>query len=173
MSSYINPANAVTASRFLTIPPFIYCIDTGRYQWATVVIIICGLLDVLDGLVAKWFDCRSGFGEVFDAVADGTCYGTFLLTLAIYRWVPWEPVVFVAVLGVINTLMRVVYARRAGRTTNYRSFAMERIAAFSAFLIGAGVNHFSVTFYYYSFAGLMLVVLLHDTKRMLIDPVAS
>ena len=53
-----NPANAVTASRFLCLPPFVWAVHNGYHQWATIFILICGLLDKLDGLVAKIFDCR-------------------------------------------------------------------------------------------------------------------
>jgi phosphatidylglycerophosphate synthase len=171
VSNYINPANAVTASRFLTLPPFVYFIDRGMYQWATLTVLTCGLLDLLDGAVAKWFDCRSGFGELFDAVADAICYGFCLLILTLWGWVPWPPVAAIFVMGAINSTMRGLYARRAGRATNYRSFAMERIVAFSAYLIGIGINQYEVEYFYYICAGLMLIVLIHDSKRMLIDPI--
>ena len=35
----------------------------------------------LDGFAAKIFDCRSAFGEVFDAITDGICYGFALVLL--------------------------------------------------------------------------------------------
>src|SRR5690606_28422755 len=162
------PANAVTASRFFTLPPFLYCIHHGLYQWATVTLIICGVLDLLDGKVAKLFNCSSGFGELFDAVADAICYGFFFAVLAWYGWVPRLPVITILALGLVNSAMRGIYARRAGRATNYRSFAMERIVGFSAYLIGIGINRFSSEFFFYSCAILMVIVMLHDTKRMLI-----
>src|SRR5262245_39288378 len=90
-----NPANAVTASRFLTLPPLYWAVDHGYRQWATIFIIICGLLDKLDGLVAKLFDCRSAFGEVFDAITDGICYGFGLILVAAYGWAPVIPVIVV------------------------------------------------------------------------------
>jgi hypothetical protein len=69
--------------------------------------------------------------------------------------------------------MRGIYARRAGRATNYRSFAMERIVAFSAYLIGIGINDFLVDYFYYTCVALMLIVVVHDSKRMLVDPIPS
>ena len=118
--SKLNPANAVTASRFLTLPPLLWAIQHGYRQWATLFILICGLLDKLDGLVAKLFDCRSAFGEVFDAITDGVCYGFALIVVAAYGWAPVVPVVAILVLGLANTAMRAVYAKRAGRTVNYK-----------------------------------------------------
>jgi len=63
-----NPANAVTASRYLFLPLLWWAIAHGLHQWATLLIIVCGLIDKLDGLVARIFDCRSAFGELFDAL---------------------------------------------------------------------------------------------------------
>ena len=53
MASNLNPANAVTASRFLTLPPFLWCVDHGYNQWATLFMILCGVLDLFDGAVAR------------------------------------------------------------------------------------------------------------------------
>ena len=70
-----------------------WAVDNGYHQWATLFILICGLLDKLDGLVAKLFDCRSAFGELFDAITDGICYGFCLIVVAAYGWAPVIPVV--------------------------------------------------------------------------------
>lgn len=166
-----NPANAVTASRFLTLPFFFYAVHTEQHQWATLFIIICGLMDKLDGLVAKIFDCRSAFGEMFDAITDGICYGFCLIVLAVYGWAPILPVVAIIVLGLANSALRGVYAKRAGRTVNYKSYAMERIVAYTGYLIGFATADMEVTFYFWLFVPLMTVIVIHDSKRMLFDAV--
>lgn len=173
MGNIVNPANAVTASRFITIPPFIYCVDQGLYQWAGVLVVLCAVGDLFDGAVARAFNCSSGFGELFDAVADGVCYGTFLVTLVGYGWVPWEPVGIIVALGVVNAVMRAAYVRRAGKTTNYRSFAMERVVAYAAYLCGFGTTGFQVSLFFWGCAVLMAIVVVHDAKRMLLDPVPA
>jgi phosphatidylglycerophosphate synthase len=166
-----NPANAVTASRFLTLPPLVWAVDHGYRQWATVLILICGLLDKLDGLVARLFDCRSPFGEMFDAITDGACYGFGLVLVAAYGWAPAIPVACVIALGLANSAMRGVYVKRAGRTTNYKSYAMERIVAYTGYLIGFATSGYQVTFFYWAFVPLMVAIVVHDAKRMLVDPV--
>jgi phosphatidylglycerophosphate synthase len=166
-----NPANAVTASRFLTLPPLVWAVHHGYRQWATIFIIVCGLLDKVDGLVAKLFDCRSAFGELFDAITDGICYGFGLILVAAYGWAPTIPVVLVIGLGLANTAMRGVYVKRAGRTTNYKSYAMERIVAYTGYLIGFATGGMEVTFFYWAFVPLMVAILIHDAKRMLVDPI--
>ena len=168
-----NPANAVTASRYLTLPPLWWAIDHGYRQYATLFIVLCGVLDKLDGLVAKVFDCRSTFGELFDAITDGLCYGTGLVLVAAYGWAPAVPVAFVIALGLLNTALRGVYLRRAGRAVNYKSYAMERIVAYTGYLIGFATSGMEVRYFYWAFMPVMLVIVLHDAKRMLIDPIPA
>ena len=166
-----NPANAVTAMRFLFLPPFLWAVHNGYHQWATLFILVCGLLDKLDGLVAKVFNCRSAFGELFDAITDGICYGFGLVLVAAYGWAPAIPVAAIIFLGVANTAMRAVYVRRAGRATNYKSYAMERLVAYTGYLIGFATGGMEVKFFYWLFVPLMVVIVGYDTKRMLIDPI--
>jgi len=166
-----NPANAVTASRFLLLPPFAWSVHQGYHQYATLFIIICALLDKVDGFVAKIFNCRSAFGEMFDAITDGICYGFCLIFVAAYGWAPVVPVVLVILLGLVNSGLRGIYAKRAGRTVNYKSYAMERIVAYTGYLVGFATGGMEVTFFYWLFVPLMAVIVLHDAKRMLVDAV--
>jgi phosphatidylglycerophosphate synthase len=169
----LNPANAVTASRYLTLPPLFYAIAHGHHQWATVLVIICGLLDKVDGFAAKIFDCRSTFGELFDAITDGICYGFALVLLGIYGWAPPIAVALVIAMGLANSAMRGIYVRRVGHAANYKSYGMERVVAYTAYLVGFGTSNYEVAFYYWLFVPVMLIVLVHDAKRMLIDPIPA
>jgi phosphatidylglycerophosphate synthase len=166
-----NPANAVTASRFLTLPPFVWAVMHDQHQLATLFMLICGLLDKLDGLVARIFDCRSQFGEVFDAVTDGICYGFGLIVVAAFGWAPIIPAVLVIVLGLGNSGLRGLYMRRAKRPVNYKSYAMERVVAYTAYLIGFATGGYEVQYFYWAFVPVMLVTVAHDAKRMLLDAV--
>lgn len=166
-----NPANAVTASRFFTLPPLYWAVTHNERQLATLFIIVCGLLDKLDGLVAKLFDCRSAFGELFDAITDAICYGFGLVLVAAHGWAPWIPVIGIIVLGLSNSGMRVLYAKRLGRAANYKSYAMERVVAYTGYLIGFATGGMEVTYFYWLFLPVMGLTLAHDAKRMLVDPV--
>ncbi|MEO8840118.1 MAG: CDP-alcohol phosphatidyltransferase family protein [Kofleriaceae bacterium] len=168
-----NPANAVTASRFLTLPFFFWAVQHGYHQWATLLMLGCGLLDKLDGLVARIFNCRSAFGELFDAITDALCYGFGLVVVAAYGWAPAIPVIGVIALGIANSVMRGIYVKRAGRTTNYKSYAMERLVAYTGYLIGFATAGFEVTYFYWLFLPTMIVILLYDSKRMLVDPIPA
>jgi phosphatidylglycerophosphate synthase len=166
-----NPANAVTASRFLTLPPFLWAVDRGYPQWATLFILLCGVLDKLDGAVAKIFDCRSAFGELFDAITDGICYGFAMIVVVAYGWAPAIPAIAVVALGAANSLLRLAYAKRVGRAVNYKSYAMERVVGFIGFMIGFATGRVEVDYYYWGFLPIFAVVVLHDARRMLLSPV--
>ncbi len=168
-----NPANAVTASRFLTLPPLLWAVDHGYHQWATLFMLGCGLLDKLDGLVARIFDCRSAFGELFDAITDALCYGFGLVVVAAYGWAPVIPTVLVVVLGFGNSGLRFAYAARAKRTINYKSYAMERLVAYTGYLIGFATSGYEVAYFYWLFPIVMIAIMVHDAKRMLLDPLPA
>jgi phosphatidylglycerophosphate synthase len=171
--SKLNPANAVTASRFLTLPPLYWAVMHDQRQLATVIIIVCGLFDKLDGLFARIFDCRSVFGEIFDASADAICYGFALILVAWHGWAPVPAVALVLGLGVVNAGMRFAYSARMGRTTNYKSYAMERLVGYTAYLIGFATASMETSFFYWMFVPLMAATIVHDAKRMLFDPVPA
>ncbi|MGE3457809.1 MAG: hypothetical protein AB7O24_22035, partial [Kofleriaceae bacterium] len=119
----------------------------------------------------KVFDCRSPFGEMFDAITDGICYGFCLILVAAYGWALVIPVASIIFLGVANSGLRAIYTKRAGRTVNYKSYAMERIVAYTGYLVGFATSGMEVTYFYWMFVPLMLIIVVHDAKRMLVDAV--
>ena len=171
MNRYVNPANAITAARYLTLAPFVYWLDRGQYQYAILMVALCGGLDLIDGAVARLFNCASDFGALLDAITDAICFGFFMVVLAIDGLLPLVPVAGILSIGVINTIFRAIYARRVGRPVNYRSYAMERLVAYTVYLIGFGVADFEAEFFSWVTFIMMVIVVLHDSKRMLIDPV--
>ena len=94
-----------------------------------------------------------------------------LILVAAYGWAPVVPVALIIALGLANTGMRAVYARRAGRAVNYKSYAMERIVAYTGYLVGFATAGFAVTYFYWLFLPLMAIIVGHDAKRMLVDPI--
>lgn len=171
--SPINPANAVTASRYLTLPGFLWAVDRGYPQWATLFILLCGVLDKLDGAVAKLFDCRSAFGELFDAITDGICYGFAMIVVVAYGWAPAVPALAVVGLGAANSLFRILYARRVGHAVNYKSYAMERVVGFIGFMVGFATARIEVDYFYWGFLPIFALVVAHDARRMLLDTVPA
>lgn len=168
-----NPANAVTASRYLTLPFLWWAVVHDERMWATLCIAFCGILDKLDGLVAKLFNCKSAFGELFDAITDGICYGFGLLLVIVHGWAPLIPALVVLLLGVGNTGLRGIYIRRAGRAINYKSYAMERVVAYFGYMIGFATSGMEERYFYWALVPVMIIIVGHDAKRMLLDPIPS
>jgi hypothetical protein len=50
---------------------------------------------------------------------------------------------------------------------------MERVVAYTIYLVGFGVTHVEPAFYSWLCFAIMGVILVHDLKRMLIDPVPA
>jgi phosphatidylglycerophosphate synthase len=169
--SNLNPANAMTASRFLCLPWFVWSLEQGHIQMATLALIVCGLLDVFDGLVARLLRCQTHFGAVFDAVTDAICYGVMMVLLPVYDLVSWVPVAIILGYGALTFVERAIFARRAKRTLNYRSYAMEKMAAYAAYLIGCGLAQFQVNLVFWAYVVLVTIIFIHDSKRLLLDPV--
>ena len=58
--------NILSFFRILLITPFMILFLNGQYVWATVMIIISGLTDCVDGFVARHFNQVSDFGKILD-----------------------------------------------------------------------------------------------------------
>jgi phosphatidylglycerophosphate synthase len=166
-----NPANAITFSRFAALPVFSWAAAHAQWQLAAIALVWCAGLDLFDGAVARALGCAGTFGEMLDAITDAACFGYFLVVLIAHDRLPAVPTIGFLALGVLNVGIRAIYARRAGRTTNYRSYAMERAVAFTAYLCGIGIIGVQPSYFSGVLFAVIAVVLAHDAKRMLIDPV--
>lgn len=74
--------NLLSLLRLLMIPliVWLYCVAE-RYYLAIVVIILSGLTDIADGIIARRFNMVSDFGKVFDPIADKLTQGALILCL--------------------------------------------------------------------------------------------
>lgn len=80
--------NLLSLVRLLLIPLIIwlYC-GVHRYYAAIAVIVLSGLTDIADGIIARKFGMVSDFGKVFDPIADKLTQAALILCLVIkYPW---------------------------------------------------------------------------------------
>ena len=67
----MNIPNILTVIRFLLIPVFAYqYLVYGNVVWATIILVLSGVTDVLDGYIARRFNLVTKWGVVFDPIAD-------------------------------------------------------------------------------------------------------
>lgn len=62
--------NIICLVRILLITPFVNFFLDGNYKWAALVIILSGLSDCFDGMIARRFNQESELGKILDPLAD-------------------------------------------------------------------------------------------------------
>lgn len=78
--------NFLSLVRLLLIPLIIWLYCTAEYRMISVaVIILSGLTDIADGIIARKFHMVSDFGKMLDPIADKMTQGAILLCLAIHN----------------------------------------------------------------------------------------
>ena len=86
--------NILTIVRFLLIPLILYFIFTNQYVAAFIMLTVSGLTDVLDGIIARKFDCITNFGKLVDPLADKATQIAILVALTVQGIIPlWMLVV--------------------------------------------------------------------------------
>lgn len=80
--------NILTIIRFFLIPFIIYFIFTEQYIMAFVMLTLSGLTDVLDGIIARRFDCITNFGKLIDPLADKATQISILASLTFKGIIP-------------------------------------------------------------------------------------
>ena len=73
--------NTLTIIRFFLIPAILYFIFTEQYIAAFIMLTVSGLTDVLDGIIARKFNCITNFGKLIDPLADKTTQIAILAAL--------------------------------------------------------------------------------------------
>lgn len=80
--------NTLTIIRFFLIPAILYFIFTEQYIAAFIMLTVSGLTDVLDGIIARKFNCITNFGKLIDPLADKTTQISILAALTFKGIIP-------------------------------------------------------------------------------------
>lgn len=93
----VNIANGLTTTRVLLVPLFAYLLIEGNFRSALLVFAVCGVSDMLDGLLARWLRQRTLLGFLLDPIADKILMATSFVVLAIVKVVPaWLTIMIVS-----------------------------------------------------------------------------
>lgn len=166
----LNPANAVTSTRLLVLPVVVWAMVTHRVVLALVLLIYSGVVDLVDGSIARYFQCAGPFGEMLDAISDAGLFLVTLVTAAVTGYVDPAPVAAFLGIGVINALGRVIHIRRVGRVTNFRSYASESVGGATFFVLVGVLLDFYAETTVWSMTILTTLVVVHDYWRILTLP---
>lgn len=80
--------NILTITRFFLIPFILYYILNEQYELSFVFLTLSGLTDVLDGTIARKYNCISNFGKLIDPLADKATQIAILAVLTFKNIIP-------------------------------------------------------------------------------------
>lgn len=90
----MNLPNSLTVLRILLIPFFVGFLIYGHYGWALGTLLVAGVTDVLDGVIARMANQRTKLGAYLDPLADKLLLTSAFVTLSILHFVPgWVAIV--------------------------------------------------------------------------------
>ncbi len=81
--------NQLTFLRFGFLPFFIISIHYRRYGIALAILIVAGLTDGLDGILARSLNQKSALGAYLDPIADKLLLSSSFVVLALNRQISW------------------------------------------------------------------------------------
>ena len=125
-----NIPNILTAFRILLIPVFIWQMMTGNTLVAGVILLVSGITDVLDGILARKLNWVTNLGKVLDPVADKiTLFAVCIVLLVVmrYYWIFFAILIFKETLHVV---MGYIMLRRNVEFTGARWFGKIATATF-------------------------------------------
>jgi len=90
----MNLPNFLTILRIFLIPAFVGLLLYGHYGWALGTLLVAGVTDVLDGVIARMANQRTKLGAYLDPLADKLLLTSAFVTLSVLHWVPgWVTIV--------------------------------------------------------------------------------
>lgn len=90
-----NVPNILSVIRILLVPVFVVLLLSGHNVAATIVFLAAGLTDVLDGYIARKYNCISTLGKVLDPLADKLIQASAFICLWVMNYIPWwMPVIY-------------------------------------------------------------------------------
>jgi len=85
----LNIPNLLTISRLFLVFPIILFIEINRHIYVIILIIIGGLTDYFDGLIARKFDLKTRLGAILDPLSDKVFYLIPLVFLCKNNLIPF------------------------------------------------------------------------------------
>lgn len=110
--------NQITFLRLGFLPFFLILIDYEHFRWALLVLVIAGLSDGIDGLLARRLDQRSSLGAYLDPIADKLLLSSSFVILAFKKKIAWWLTIMVLSRDVLLLTVAIVIILIAG----YRAF---------------------------------------------------
>ena len=100
--------NQITLLRLGFLPIFLILISYEHYRWALAVLVVAGLSDGIDGLLARKLNQRSSLGAYLDPIADKLLLSSSFVILAFKKEIAWWLTIIVLSRDVLILVVAVV-----------------------------------------------------------------
>jgi cardiolipin synthase (CMP-forming) len=110
--------NQITLLRLGFLPFFLILISYESYKWALLVLVIAGLSDGIDGLLARSLNQRSSLGAYLDPIADKLLLSSSFIILSFKKQIAWWLTIIVFSRDILILIVAVVILLVSG----YRPF---------------------------------------------------
>lgn len=129
--------------------------------WASILVILCGGFDILDGRLAEFTNKKSLFGAILDSTIDRYSEFFIYLGLAVYfrnHWTIW--IIFFAFLG--SVLVSYTKARAEGLGIKCEIGIMQRAERMSILFLGAFIGSIFNIFIPFMIASLVMIAVISN-----------
>ena len=110
--------NQITLLRLGFLPLFLILISYEEYRWALLILVLSGLSDAVDGLLARKLNQRSALGAYLDPIADKLLLSSSFIILAMEKRMPW----WLTILVLSRDILILVVAAVIILISGYRPF---------------------------------------------------
>ncbi len=110
--------NQITLLRLGFLPVFLSLIAYQRYRWALLVLVVAGMTDAIDGLLARKLNQHSSLGAYLDPIADKLLLSSSFVILAYKTRIAWWTTIIVLSRDILILTVAIVIILISG----YRPF---------------------------------------------------
>ena len=110
---WVTP-NAVSWLRLLSVPAVSYLLWVGNYEVALPIFFISAFSDAVDGSLARTRNLVSGFGKMFDPLADKVLIAAAAI-IVVPRYLGWEIVIAIVAIDLILIASAYIQKRYYGK----------------------------------------------------------
>ena len=127
--------NQITFLRLGFLPVFLILIAYDRYHWALLVLVVAGLSDGIDGLLARYLNQRSALGAYLDPIADKLLLSSSFIILAFKKKIAWWLTILILSRDILILVVAVVILLVSGYQTFPPSLYGKMTTAFQIVLV--------------------------------------
>jgi cardiolipin synthase (CMP-forming) len=100
--------NQITLLRLGFLPLFLILISYEHYRWALAVLVLAGLSDAIDGILARKLNQLSSLGAYLDPIADKLLLSSSFVILAMKKEIAWWLTIIVLSRDILILVVAVV-----------------------------------------------------------------